>query len=82
MKTITCYKTSDGLLFEDVKKAESHQEDIIGELLDDFLPHDDRGNVTQTDRFNLLTKMMDSDLKNKVNRLYLAINFENDEFDT
>ena len=77
----TCYKTSDGLLFEDDKKARDHQENILGEALDDLLPHDDRGNVTRIDRYNLLTKIMaDAELSRKINAIHRAINFtrEND----
>ena len=58
MRELEAYKTSDGQLFEDYDKAETHQMALIGEKLDGMLPHDDRGNVTQADRFNILTKML------------------------
>ena len=73
---VTTYKTSDGMLFECDRKAEEHQEDIIGELLDCLLPHDDRGNVTMTDRHNILMKQLKSkDLVNNINALHHALNF-------
>ena len=81
MKTIeiNCYKTSDGKLFESQKDAEKHQENILGEALDDLLPHDDRGNVTRIDRFNLLTKMMDDGkLIYKIAAIHNALNFTDD----
>ena len=74
MKEIAAYKTSDGLLFEDERKADAHQQDIIGECLDDLLADDGRGHVTRTDRFNmLLGTMKDPDLVRKVVALYKAV---------
>lgn len=74
------YKTSDGKLHESERKATEHQSDIIGELLDGFLPQDSRGNVTQSDRFNILTQQLeDTDLKKKVNELYYHLNFADNE---
>jgi len=81
MKTIEtiCYKTSDGDLFESERKASEHQENILGEALDDLLPHDDRGNVTYIDRFNLLKNMMDDPkLVSKIGTIYHALNFQED----
>ena len=76
---VEVYKTSDSKLFEDYKKAKDHQMDLLGAELDGFLPHDDRGNVTQTDRHNLLTKQLeDPKLKEKINSLYHTINFSED----
>jgi hypothetical protein len=37
MKQIECYKTSDGRLFEDEDRAQSHEDDLIGEELDEFI---------------------------------------------
>lgn len=36
MRQMECYKTSDGLLFEDEDKAQAHEDDLIGEELDEF----------------------------------------------
>jgi len=75
-----CHKTSDGQLFEDERKARSHQEDIVGEMLDGLLPNDDRGNVTRSDRHNLLMKMLkDEDLVKKINALHHALSFTEGE---
>ena len=60
MKEVTAYQTSDGKYFEWENQARKYQDDIIGELLDTLLPHDDRGNVTMSDRHNLLMKMLTS----------------------
>ena len=57
-KIIEAYKTADGRLFEREREAESHGKDLLGQALDDFLPHDDRGNITQTDRYNVLMKQL------------------------
>lgn len=69
MKTVAgyeVYKTSKGrygaaVLFASERKAIDAQVDILGELLDDLLPHDDRGNVTSIDRHNLLMNMLKKD---------------------
>lgn len=38
MKTVQeCYKTFDGLLFEDENKAKAHEDDILGQELDGLL---------------------------------------------
>lgn len=58
MNIVEVYKTSDGKIFESDNKAVKHQVDLLGELLDQFLPHDDRGNVTACDRFNILIKQL------------------------
>lgn len=36
MRSIECYKTSDGKVFEDEDKARAHEDDLIGEELDEF----------------------------------------------
>ena len=82
MRIITAYQTSDGSIFTDDRKAKSHQEDIIGEMLDGLFPNDDRGNVTRADRYNILMKMIaDPELKNKISNLNYALQHsnENDE---
>jgi len=61
MNTVEVYKTSKGRYFASERKAIGAQVDILGELLDDLLPHDDRGNVTSVDRHNLLMKMLKKD---------------------
>ncbi len=70
------YQTSDFKTFTSESKAVEHQIDLLGELLDGFLPYDDRGNVTQTDRFNLLMKQLhDKELFNKIDDLYSVISY-------
>lgn len=59
MKVIEAYKTSDGRLFEDESKAQAHQLDIIGELLDALLP-DTGGNITRVDRYRLLMAALEN----------------------
>jgi hypothetical protein len=76
IKQIEAYRTSDGRLFDDEDKARDHQTDIIGQLLDNLLPHDDRGNVTQSDRYNILTKQLsDPALRIKIAALHQALSF-------
>lgn len=71
---ITAYKTSDGQLFESEAKAEEHQFDIVGELLDKLIPHDTRGNITHSDRHCVLIQMLAStDLADTVNELHQAL---------
>ena len=70
MKEITAYKTIGNKIFEDEQKALEHEENLLGEALDDLFPNDDRGNVTRADRYNILTKMMDDpQLKHRVKQL-------------
>lgn len=77
MKEIEAYQTSDGKLFLDEKKARSHQEDIIGEMLDGLVAHDSRGNVTRSDRHSILMKMLqDPELKRKIADLHQALQHE------
>lgn len=77
MITLAAYQTSDGKLFTDESKAKEHQENLIGEALDDFLPYDDRGNVTRSDRHNILMKQLkDPDLKKKISNLYQILTYE------
>tara|TARA_R110001632_G_scaffold143859_2_gene260016 strand:- start:518 stop:805 length:288 start_codon:yes stop_codon:yes gene_type:complete len=61
MNTVEVYKTSKGRYFASERKAIGAQVDILGELLDDLLPHDDKGHVTYVDRHNLLMKMLKKD---------------------
>lgn len=70
MKETIVYKTSDGKMFESKNKALSHQEDLLGEALDDFLPYDDRGNLTSVDRHNILMKQLkDPELGTKLKNM-------------
>lgn len=74
MKEITAYRTTDGQLFTDERKAEAHQQDIIGEALDNLIANDTRGNITRADRYNMLTETMsDPDFKAKVSALFASL---------
>ena len=76
---VEAYQTSDGKLFTDDREAHSHQVDIIGQMLDDLIPDDDRGNITRSDRHNILMKMLnDVTLCDKIKKLHFALTF-NDE---
>lgn len=76
IKEVYSFETSDGKLFTTGKEAKDHQTNIVGEILDSLLPHDDRGNVTQIDRYNLLIKQLkDPELLSKVKSLYEALTF-------
>ena len=80
MKTVYAYQCSDDALFTSERDAKAHQTDIVGEMLDGLLPHDDRGNVTMSDRHNMLMKMLDdTDLARKINELGQALNHQGDE---
>jgi len=79
-KSIAAFIAYDGQLFTDRRKADAHQENLLGEMLDGLLPHDDRGNVTQVDRFNILLKMMqDEDLYKKIAKIYNLLREVKDE---
>lgn len=76
MLTTEVYQTSDLKIHNNEKKALKHQVDILGELLDDFLPNDNKGNVTRSDRFNLLIKQMtDKELFNKIQQLNFVVSY-------
>ena len=77
---IEAYKTSDGMLFESEHKAREHQENILGEALDELVPQDDRGNGTRADKFNILMKMIkDPELLKKVEAVYNALKHMKEE---
>lgn len=74
MREVEAYQTSDGRLFLNEDTAAKHQTDIIGEMLDGLVADDSRGNVARSDRFSILTKMLDDpDLKKKVADLHTAL---------
>lgn len=74
MNQVEAYETSDGQLFLDEQKAEFHQQDIVGEMLDGLVANDDRGNVTRSDRYSILMNMLkDPELKQKVAALHNAL---------
>ena len=78
MKTIEAYKTSDGKLFEDEAKAQTHQLDIIGELLDTLLP-DTGGNITRIDRHRLLMAALENPKRDAlIRQLYQAVTHTDD----
>lgn len=73
MLEVIAYQTSDGELFTDDHKAKEHQENLLGEALDDLLPYDDRGNITRADRTNVLIKQMeDPSLKQKMGLFFIS----------
>ena len=79
MKAIEAYQTSDGQIFNDERKAASHQEDILGEMLDDFLPDTDHG-MTRVCRHGLLMKQLrDPELKSKIQAIYRALCHDDDD---
>lgn len=74
MKEVEAYQTSDGAIFLDEKKAEAHQQDIVGEMLDGLVANDSRGNVTRSDRYSILMTMLrDPELKAKIAALHEAL---------
>lgn len=80
MRQIEAYQTSDGKIFSTKLRAISHQEDIIGEMLDGLVAEDGRGNVTRSDRHSILMKMLkDPDLKKKIALLNLALQHTDDD---
>lgn len=60
MKTIQeCYKTFDGLLFEDENKAKAHEDDILGQELDGLLKLAEIG-ITRNAEYKALLKWMNN----------------------
>lgn len=57
MKEITAYKISDGRLFEDERKADAAQEDLIGEELDGLLKLFEL-DITRTQEHKALLKVL------------------------
>lgn len=83
MKETIVYKTSDGKMFEGKNKALSHQEGLLGEALDAFLPYDDRGNLTRVDRHSILMKQLkDPELGPKLKNLVELFEVLNAQSDT
>lgn len=82
MKNFNGYQTFDGQVFTDERKARDHETDLLGEALDALIPNDDRGNITRTDRHNVLMKMVsDPNIKCKIARVYDILNFNDTEED-
>jgi hypothetical protein len=76
MKHIDAYQTSDGRIFTDERWAKVHQADVIGENLDALVANDTRGNVTRSDRFNILKNTLDDPgFVGKVKALYDSVFF-------
>ena len=74
MKEIEAYQTSDGMIFDDEDKATSHQQDIIGEMLDGLVADCPRGNLSRESRHGILLAMLkDPELKNKIANLHTAL---------
>lgn len=83
MKETIVYKTSDGKMFENETKALSHQEDLLGEALDAFLPYDNRGHLTRVDRHSILMKQLkDPELGLKLKNLVELFEVLNAQSDT
>ena len=57
MKEITAYKISDGRLFEDERKAEAAQDDLIGDELDGLLKLFEL-DITRTQEYKALLKVL------------------------
>lgn len=73
MIIIEAYKTSDGKIFDNRDKAEDHQKDIIGELLDELVQDDNRG-MNRIDRYHMLINTLENPaLPDIVARLHSAI---------
>jgi|LGVE01.1.fsa_nt_gb hypothetical protein len=73
MRTIEAYQTSDGKIFECDRKAEAHQIDLIGELLDALFV-DIGGNVTRVDRHRILMATIENkDRDSLIVKLYQAV---------
>lgn len=74
MKEVEAYQTSDGMIFLDEDKAKSHQEDVIGEMLDGLVADCPRGNLSRSSRYGILMAMLkDPELKNKIAKLHAAL---------
>jgi hypothetical protein len=79
MNITEVFMSSDNKSFNDENKAVAYQVDLLGELLDGFLPNDDRGNVTAIDRYNLLMKQLkDKNLYTKILNIAAVIEYMQD----
>ncbi|MCK9530443.1 MAG: hypothetical protein M0R77_07770 [Gammaproteobacteria bacterium] len=78
-KTVECYKTFDGKLFENEEQAKAHADDILGEELDGLLKLANL-DITRTQEYKaLLAWMKDREnLTKTINQLYNILNFEDD----
>lgn len=60
MIVITAYKTVDGVLFQDEEKAKEHEQNLLGAALEKLINLGDAGRLTQSEKFSMALRMMDS----------------------
>lgn len=80
MKTVEAFKTFDGMLFEDEKKARAHADDILGEELDGLLRiavH----NMTRNEEYKFIVSLMENRkaLRACISKINAILSFENEE---
>jgi len=83
MKTIPeCYKTFDGLLFEDEDKAKVHDDDILGRELDGLLKLAEI-DITRNTEYKALLKWMNSrkELTKAIDKLHAILHYVDDDYE-
>jgi len=80
MQSTLVYKTSDGKVFEREAEAFSHQQDLIGEELDGFIPYDKRGELSRIAKHDILLEILnDQNLEKKLHKLLKLVQHLNAE---
>jgi len=86
VKETTCYQSSDGKMYETLKEAEDHQEDLIAsafyELVSSAMPYEKFPQISRSDWFDAQVNYVDQ-LKNdragavkRLNRLINSIDWD------
>lgn len=80
VRTIEAFKTPDGTIFEDARKAEAHADDLLGAELDEFLRL-----LCGVDTYSMtihkaLLKALDNkdEVKRLVNSLHRILNYDSE----
>lgn len=80
MILVECYKTVDGQLFEDERKAIDHTNDLIGQEIDGLLRLVGGIETRHREVFNGMLNMLKienrKELKKSIDNLYHILNFE------
>lgn len=81
VQVVECFKTQDGRIFEDYRKAKEHAADLLGQELDGLLKLAQM-DVTRNTEYRAIMAWMNNraELKAAIDKLHAILNFgEGDE---
>lgn len=77
---LECFKTFDGMLFDDEEKARAHADDILGAELDGLLKMFEL-DITRNQEYRALLALMKKrdDLQNTIARLHAILSYGHED---